>query len=491
MSQDWKTAFWGVGIGSALTLAVLWPTLLSLTTIWNSSQAYQYAWLIMPMVVYLLGWHHRPSTLAARPQPDYTGVFVAIVAAVLWGAADLMNIDAGRQFALVLALQGIAMSALGWRSYWKLAPIFALMFLMVPCGDLLQPVLRYLTVKIIEWFAVVAHLPHSVDGFVVSIGANEYVVLNECAGLAYFMLATFLGYSFGLLLYRSIFKIAALTLFGAFIGVFSNGLRVSTIILIDWMNGSQMPLNAHANIQWFALIVALGLLLFVLLKLSSNEDESTPSLPLLAQKNSLRQFAPAIAGLSVLLIAGAVISLKSYSMPPTRTAHVDSVAPDIPGWERTSSATVWSVDQQRHIVSLALSYRRNGKNMGVLIVEPLADDAKLQDSDLAPGNVNVWHENNIKSQTSCASAPCLTLLHTTWENGKTEEIRQVYSTYSIGNFTTNSKLALRAAHGWGRLSGSQNNPRLVTFTLDAATPSIDEIALAFRLLQSALNAANK
>lgn len=493
MIQDWKRALLGAGAGCVLALTVLWPTLLGLTTSWENNQAYQYAWLVLPMVVYLLGWHDRQSTIAARPQPDYTGVFVALFASICWSAAELMNIDAGRQFAAVLAVQGIAMSTLGWRSYWRLVPIFGLLFLMVPSGDFLQPALRILTVKMIEAFAVVADLPHSVDGFVVSIGKSRYIVLDECAGLPYFMLATFLGYCFGLLLYRSVSKIAALILFGAFTGILSNGLRVNAIVLIDWMQGSQMPLTAHSNIQWGALIVALGLLFLVLSKLAVHAPAPAPDIAGPEKASFRHQFAPVVAGLSVLLIAGTVISLAPGAPQQPRAAQVGALPQNMAGWRLVSPVAVWSVEQEHRTESLALTYRRSGRDLNILIVETLAPDAKLQESDLAPGERNLWHQNKVQQQSSCGASGCLTLLHTTWENRKTEEIRHVYSTYSIGNFTTNSKFALRAVHGWERLTGGRRSPRVIGFTLDAAATdtAIDDLAVAFRLIQSVLNAGNR
>lgn len=483
----------GAGVGCVLALAVLWPTLLGLMASWKNNHAYQYAWLVIPMVVYLLGWHDPQSTIAARPQPDYTGVFVAVFAAICWSAADLMNIDVGRQFAAVLAVQGIAMATLGWRSYWRLAPIFGLLFLMVPGGDFLQPALRILTVKMIEAFAVVANLPHGVDGFVVSIGESRYIVLDECAGLPHFMLATFLGYCFGLLLYRSVLKIAALSLFGAFIGIFSNGIRVNAIVLIDWMQGSQMPLTAHNNIQWVALVAALGLLFFVLSKLAVDPSVQAPDIAGTEKASLMRQFAPVVAGLSVLLIAGTVISLAPSASQQPRAAQVGWLPQNVAGWDLASPDAVWSVEQEHHTESLALTYRRGGQDLGILIVETLVPDAKLQESDLAPGERSLWHQNKVQKQSSCVASDCLTLLHTTWENGKTKEIRHVYSTYSIGNFKTNSKFALRAAHGWDRLTGGRRSPRIIGFTLDVAAtdPTIDELAVAFRLIQSALNAGNR
>jgi sterol desaturase/sphingolipid hydroxylase (fatty acid hydroxylase superfamily) len=49
----------GAIIGCALVTWVAWPTPIEMTAVWRNSEAYQYAWLVLPMIVYLLGWHRR------------------------------------------------------------------------------------------------------------------------------------------------------------------------------------------------------------------------------------------------------------------------------------------------------------------------------------------------------------------------------------------------------------------------------------------------
>lgn len=493
MSQDWKHALLGAAIGCLLATLILWPALVSLTQVWRSNQAYQFAWLVVPFIAYLLGWHHRATTLLAHPKPDLSGVAVAVIAALCWIAADLINIDAGRQFAFVLAIQGICMAALGWRSYWKLSPILWLMFLMVPSGDLFQPVLRHLTVKVIELVALAFQLPHQVNGFQIRIGDNDYIVLKECAGLSYFLLGTFLGYVFGLMLYRSIYKILALTLFGAVIGVLSNALRVTGIVLIDWVQGSQMPLTAHGNVQWVALIVCLGLLFFVLSKL---DVDKFPQVKGIAQTNSesrLLKWAPILGGFAVLVISAGATWLVTNTSSERGALPPNSMPQSISGWALATPEATWSVNAQDHTRSFMLNYQRDGETLGVRVIETMTAEAKLQESEIAPGKANIWHENSIEPQVGCVGAECMKLLHTAWENGKTEERQHVYSSYALGGFYTTSKFALRAAHGWARLTGGNNQPRLIGLTLDSDVPpeAVDGLAAIIRSLQSALEISDQ
>jgi exosortase len=487
MTARSKEALLGGIAGAILVCVAMWPTLLEMTTVWRTHEAYQYAWLVLPMVVYLLGWHHRSTGVPIRPQPDLTGIWVVIVAAACWGAASLTNIDVGRHFAFVLALQGVAMSTLGWRSYWKLFPTFGLLFLMVPSGDVLETPLRLLTVKAIESFAVVAHLPHSVEGYVIFIGANRYIVIDECSGLSFVTLGAFLGYCFGCLLYRSFSRIAALAAFGALLGIVSNVIRVNAIVLIDWIRGSQMELTSHGTIQWIALFATLGLLFYVLSRLKGDAEQETPTIDAAGQDRPIRRFGPVLAGLSMLLIGGSAAALPANELRPARGAHAPALAQSISGWDLVKPAETWTVDPATRTESTSLMYRRNGRDIEVVIVEPLSPDIKLPESRFAPHDGAVWRQKQVQRESACAVSRCVRFLHSTWLRDKSQQLRHVYYAYSLGGFTTDSKLAFRAAQGWQRLTGQRDHPRLIGFISDDTVLEVDELGTAFDTLRTAVD----
>lgn len=481
----WKSALLGGAAGALLAALVLWPTALDLAVHWLNNEAYHYAWLVVPMALYSV-WARREAVLALDPRPGFAGVAVAAAAALLWSIAALANIDLGRHIALVLMLQGIAMAMLGWQCYWRLFPILALLFLAIPCGDLLQPLLRALTVRSIELVAVLFQLPYTIDGFVVHIGSQRYIVVDECAGLSYVTLAVFLSYSFGLLLYRSFFKIAALALFGGFIGILANALRVNSIVLIDWFRGSQMELTAHGGIQWIALLAALTSLLWVLSRLRPDTHEA-PHAPEAPHEpaHSVRRFAPAGAGLAVLAILGTVLAALDAGGPGAR-AVANAVPPErIDEWKLEPLESRWTTDRRNESAMLALAYGRNGRKMEVLIIQPLSPGAKIPESLLAPADANLWREAQVQRQSACVDSRCLPLVHTTWQRGLAQEQRHVFHGYVVDGFITDSKLALRLAQGWNRLTGEVSTPRLIALSFRDDPPPADEVAAAFLALRPA------
>jgi exosortase len=491
LDRHWKTVLlWGLP-GFILAALALWPTLLNLARVWTGNESYQYGWLVMPMVVYLLGWHRRQEILSVTPQPGFAGVLVTVAGAALWSMALAMNLDVGCHVALVVVLQGMAMALLGWRAYWRLFPVLALLFFMVPAGDVLQPILRSVTIKSIELFAAIAGLPHHVEGYVVHIGSLRYIVVEECTGLSFVTLAAFLCYSLGSLLYQSFRKVAALAVLGAFLGILSNAVRVNSIVLVDWLRGTQMSLTSHGAIQWAALLLTLGLVFFVLSRLAIEPVQqpwfARPT-PRLAQRTYL---APLFAGLAVLVIAGSLRMQTADDRPRLRHGSEIAVArQDIQGWELAARPAAWTVDQANHSESMTLTYHRDNQVMHVRVIQALAPAAKLSGSYFAPDEKSAWHESAIQKYPACTDSHCVTLLHTTWQRsqGKGQASYHAFYNYGIGHYMTDSKLLVRAVHGWRRITGNSDTPHMIGLIFENGVPAEIDLAAAFEAIRSAMDA---
>ena len=484
----WKRPLWGAGIGALLVLVALWPTLVSLASLWTENQTYQFAWLVFPMAAYVLAWHDRQATLSLTPVPGFAGLALAVAAALLWSAADLLGIDVARQFALVVALHAVALSALGWRAYWKLFPALALLFLAVPSGDALLPLLRMLTLKVIVLFATLAQYPLRVDGFIVWVGPHDYVVLNECAGLSHFLLATFLGYAFGLLLFRSLPKVLMLAAFGAFIGILSNALRVCAIVLIDWINGSQMPLSAHADIQWVALVLALGLFFWAFSRLNADPAAAPAAAPLPSPPADQKAWLPVVAGLLVALAAGGQswLLLREPVQLPSRPLTLPQA---FSGWEMTNPVERAAPASQADTRAVSATYVRGGRNMTLRLVEATGGHSKLTGLEVAPTGNNTWYDYGSKPESACAGAVCSTFIHTIWSDSVTGQKQHVYGVFALPNQLTHSILALRLYQGWGRLTGGSSSPaRVWGFAMDSPLDAagLAELGVTARGLQSTL-----
>ena len=479
LSREWRQTFFYGTLGLTLVILAMWPTITNLTSIWTSSESYQYAWLIIPFLVYTLGWHYRDEILSFTPQPDFSGIALITGGVALWLIATIVHIELGKSIAFVLVLQGVLMSILGLRIWWRLLPIFALLFFMIPSGDVLQLPLRILTVNMIDWFASVADLPHSIDGFVVYIGDDHrYVVLDECSGLFYVTMATFLSYSWAILLYRSFSKVVALALLGGLLGIVANALRVNSIIWLDWVNDTQMDLSEHSNVQVIILSLMLGVLFLTVSRLrpESRIDIKSHKEKIKGSGLSWKGYTPVVAGLLVVFTVGLAQLMINISRDELHMSVVDLAPINSGVLSSFESNKKWDVDEENRTGSLSLTYR---PNLDVLIMQALPGNNKLPKSGLVPRGDRVWREANIESQTACLHEKCINFIHTTWNRKDSNDTRHIIYAYYVGDLITDSKFTYRMVNGWNRLMGDNQKSGLISFFPVKELPTLKELAEAF------------
>jgi hypothetical protein len=79
-----RTALLAGAIGVVLVLLTMGSAVVEMVATWRGNEAYQYAWLVLPMLIYVLGWHWNLASQPVDVRPDLTGVAVVAVAAALW-----------------------------------------------------------------------------------------------------------------------------------------------------------------------------------------------------------------------------------------------------------------------------------------------------------------------------------------------------------------------------------------------------------------------
>ncbi len=482
---EWQQALLYGSLGIAITCLAMWPTFLNLTTVWSTSEPYQYAWLVLPFLIYVLGWHYRSEILSMSPRADLLGFVIVTIAVGLWLAATIVQIDLVMYIAFILALQGILISMLGRHIWWRFFPIFGILFFMIPSGDILQLPLKLLTVEIIDWFANTTNLPHSIDGFVIYIGAHRYVVIDACSGLTFVTLSAFLCYCWGSLLYQSFSKVAGFALLGGILGIAANAIRVNMIVWLDWINDTEMNLTEHGDIQLIALVFLLGALFLVVGQL---QPDSKSNRQQLSEKKLItaapwKKYIPVITGLFIVATVGPIQFLMTTSQPKLFLAKNEQ----LPGNFTTSSVnlsqTRWVINEESRTSSLNLAL---DQTLDALIVQALPGNKKLPESWLIPKEEGGdWRKANIQKQLVCfQEKQCINFVHTTWNKHGSNDVRHVFYVYHVGDFFTDSKFLYRMAAGWNRLRGFNQKAGFISFFSTESRTSSQQLADAYAQIKT-------
>lgn len=477
LSPAWRSACWLAAGGTLLVLAGMWSTVQDLAAIWSNADSYQYAWLVPAAFLYLLCWPYRDELLATEPRPSLGGLGLVAFSLLLWLGAGLVDIRLGQHLALVVALQGVAVCVLGWRLYAQYLPLMLLLFLAVPSGDLFLAPLRELTVLWIDGFAAMLDLPFEREGYTVHVGAHRYVVIDACAGLATFALGGFLGYSYGLMLYRSLARVVALAALGTVLAVLSNAVRVCTIVALDYRRGSQMGLDAHGDVQVAVLFGLLALMLYTVHRLPPSPLPARPSQRPAGPAGRLAPWAPVLAGLLVVLTLG-VATLPSRSVDAAARddrAALAAIAAGNPG-------SRWLDDggeDGARILSLP-----GDKGGEVRIFAASSGSARPPEQRLLRPAGTGWRHSGADVLRHCSGADCVTFRTILWTRAGSRDRRSTAYTYFVDDTATSSRLAFRLMSGWRKLRGAAVTIGMVGFHSAGRTPAEQQnLAAQFLLLR--------
>jgi len=161
-------------------LASYWQTIAETVAQWQANSAYQFAWIVIPTLLYLL-WHNRNQFKQHPATGSLLGIPAAALCAALWMAGDMVDIALLRQVALVLGVIAIVLAATGVRLFVALLPTLSVLFFLVPLGDLLLGPLKSALINFIEVFTTLTGF-RSIFNQDDTLSSVSYLTLNSFQG---------------------------------------------------------------------------------------------------------------------------------------------------------------------------------------------------------------------------------------------------------------------------------------------------------------------
>lgn len=466
--RRWGPALGAIALGLTTILFVHGETVMAAVSTWSSTSTYKYAWAVIPALAYVL-WHNRQHVAGLTPSGGALGVLAAAFCALAWIASDLSNIAVGRQFALVAAIGAVVLAAVGWRIFRALAPMLALLVFLVPSGSALLTPLKSLTVGFARAGAALLALPFSNDGFAIHIGAQRYVVIDDCAGLPYLLTGLFIGLTLALLIYRSWRKIASLTLLGGAAGILANGLRVIGIVLYDGLTGSELDLSQHRYFEWPALILGFAVLFVIYSRLRpESRAKPEPCHSKTGDKGIGRRFMPVL--LAVALIAAGPLIWRDPAQALTGDAAGGLLPASLSGWTRQDDvAGDWQPRAHSSNVSNALAtYTKDRQRIAIFVAQAASRREKVSGGAVEIVGDTAWMPSQQRQLSACGRERCHAGWRLTLLLRDSDRVRHIYAVYAIGSDTTASALEFRFRRAWASLTGAPARARLIAISTERA-----------------------
>lgn len=356
-AQDslWRAHLTALGIVVFVILALFSADVRSMVTIWWTASTFGHC-LFVPL---LIGWLVQQRVRGLRqlePCVWLPGLIWLGGGAVFWMMGAAAGVALFRHAALVLMLQGAAVTLLG-RSVSRalLFPLFYAFF-MVPFGEEIVPPLQLVTARLAMVMLDMAGVPAHLEGIFITTPTGYFEVAEACSG-AKFVIAMA---AYGVLVCNVCFRTwtrRALFLGGALgLSVLANGVRAFATILVAHLTTVDAAVGFdHVVYGWvfFAIVMVMVMAIaWPFFDRRPGDPWFDPDMLRQARRSAISPVVAGGAALAMIAAAPLWLAASSAAADPLPTTLP---LPDVPGWTRTDArpAYPWKprFDGADHLVS--------------------------------------------------------------------------------------------------------------------------------------------
>lgn len=270
----WRWAWFVLLLGGIFHAC--WPTVEGLVHVWNTSDTYAHCWTIPPISLWLL-YQSRVTRQGIPLRCSWLAPVTTALAGGLWFLGSLVEIQLVQQLALIALVLSAALAAFGLA--WCRAAAFplAFLFMSVPMGQELTPVLVDMTADFVVRAVELTGIPIYREGNSFIIPTGSWSVVSGCSGVRYLMATLTVGMLFAYLNYRAWHRRLIFIVFAAAVAIVANWLRAFGIVMIAHHSGMRLALGIdHFIYGW----VFFGVVIFLLISVGAAwREPAHPSQP--------------------------------------------------------------------------------------------------------------------------------------------------------------------------------------------------------------------
>ncbi|HUC73226.1 MAG TPA: exosortase A [Stellaceae bacterium] len=309
---------------------------------WIGTTAYNHCFLIVPLAGFLL-WERRAVFSAVSPTPSFWPLVAMPVLSAVWLAAAVLDLNEGRQLAVVAMFEIVLLATLGMQAFKLLLAPFLFLFFLVPSGEFLIPILQRITADITVHGLQLLHIPVYSEGMIIEIPEGKFEIAEACAGLRFLIASIVFGFFFSVVMYRSFFRRALFIALSLVVPVGANGLRALGIIVLAHLEGSAAAVEAdHVLYGWIFFSLVILLLIAIGMSFVDKGDALAPVRPGSGGRQPPWRFAAVSMAAVLLALLGPAYGARLDSQfPASEPALAQPPQPGSPWHELARDTVGW------------------------------------------------------------------------------------------------------------------------------------------------------
>lgn len=325
----WKESnlLWGLLAVCAAVLGLIYYDGLELMVQWwNAREEYGHGYII-PFITLFLIWQKSDQLEKMEFSTSWLGVVILISGLGLFYLGELSSIYTVIQYAFLVALYGLLLSLMGWRSFKVVAIPLLMLFFMIPLPNFifnnlssqLQLISSEIGVAFIRLFDISVYL----EGNVIDLGQMKLQVVEACSGLNYLFPLMTLGFISAYFFKGELWKKAIIFLSTIPLTVLMNSFRIGAIgVTVEYWGQEMAEGVLHDFEGWVVFMGCIGILILEMLILSSVGKTRLPlreafglDFPAPTPKDAKIQYRPIPKSFLASIVILSLAALSSVAIP--------------------------------------------------------------------------------------------------------------------------------------------------------------------------------
>ena len=229
---------------------------------------------IIPFISLWLVWERMHLLKAKNTYVWPPGVLFLMLACLLWYVGVLIEAKLIEHLALISAIQSLILLFFGPVNYQRLLFPCLFLYLTVPFGHALVPVMQAATADMVVSVLGIIGVSHEANGLYITLQSGVYEVARACAGVRFLLTSIVTGILLAHLVTHQWKKRIYIMLLAVVVPIFANVVRVLGILLISEVTDQSFARDVdHIIYGWVFLSAVLILLITMAYRFA---DDSKP-----------------------------------------------------------------------------------------------------------------------------------------------------------------------------------------------------------------------
>ena len=236
---------------------LFYQTTLDMAEVWWVNETFTHGFLVFPITLWLI-WGKKDNLAGLPPEPAPYVLVFTLLFCLSWLVSALIDIKVIMQLSMISIILSLAWGILGHKIFYFLLFPLLFLYLAVPIGQGLIPILMEFTANTTVYLVKLTGIPVYQEGFNFILPSGNWSVVEECSGVRYLIATVTLGIVYSYITYASLKKRLVFTALTIITPIAANSLRAFIIVMLGHYSGMTIATGAdHLLYGWvlFGIII--------------------------------------------------------------------------------------------------------------------------------------------------------------------------------------------------------------------------------------------